>query len=256
MTRLHDELDRLFHPPATDPAVGTGLFDADGRTRALVLAIGAPPAWAPLAAVWSGVQVELGWPAPAIAVDGQDALQLWFPLAAPVDAGTAQAVLDALRRRFLADVPAARVRLLPDAATGGSPRHAAPVPAAQPGGDRWSAFVAPDLAPLFADTPWLDLPPGDAAQARILAGIGCVTPAQVDAVLRPPAPSTPASAEAEADAVADAPAGAADPSPAFDVADTADPRAFLLAVMRDPRVPLALRVQAAVALLPGGAPTR
>ncbi|MBQ0941796.1 hypothetical protein KAK07_00470 [Ideonella sp. 4Y16] len=38
--------------------------------------------------------------------------------------------------------------------------------------------------------------------------------------------------------------------PVAAAADTADPRAFLLPVMNDPAVPLALRIDAAKALLP------
>jgi hypothetical protein len=34
------------------------------------------------------------------------------------------------------------------------------VPVLREASQAWSAFVAPDLAAIFEDTPWLDLPPG------------------------------------------------------------------------------------------------
>ena len=260
MSRLHDEYRRLFQPPDGAATVdAAGLFDARGRTRAAVLAIAGPADADLVAAVWSRVQTQWGLPAPAIAVDGHDALQLWFALAEPVDAMTARAFLTAVCRRCLPQVDTGRLRLWPQA----QPlRHVAPVPPEPAGEDRWSAFVVPDLAPLFAATPWLDLPPGDAAQARILGGLVPIGPAQVAAVLASavdaPSPD-PGGADAE-------PPAARDTQPGPDVAprcspaasdlrparpDTRDPRAFLWSVMVDEQAPLAVRVQAAAALLPG-----
>ncbi|MBQ0958260.1 hypothetical protein KAK06_04765 [Ideonella sp. 4Y11] len=216
--RFDLEFQRLF---GLDRA--GSLIDFRGHTRALVLEWPAPADWERLGAVWRGVQDALGWPAPAIAVSGE-ALQLWFSLAEPVDAATAQTLLAALRERFLPASQAAQV--------GGWPRdgQAAPRPgAALPGEDRWSAFVAPDLAPLFAQTPWLDVPPGDDGQATLLAGLGSVSADRL----------TPLQPTAQPAA-----------TPVTAVAAATDPRAFLLQVMNDPAVPLALRIEAAKALLP------
>ncbi|MBQ0941794.1 hypothetical protein KAK07_00460 [Ideonella sp. 4Y16] len=221
MTRRDAEFTRLFSADATG-----ALIDPHGRTRALVLDWPAPADWAAMGTLWRGVQDTLGWPAPAIAVSG-DALQLWFSLAEPVDAATAQALLAALRERFLPASQAARV--------GGWPRdgQAAPRPGAVlPGEDRWSAFVAPDLAPLFAQTPWLDVPPGDDGQATLLAGLGSVSADR----LTPLQPTAQPAATAVTAVTA--------------VTAATDPRAFLLQVMNDPAVPLALRIDAAKALLP------
>jgi len=220
MTRLQTELERLY---LAAPGTATPLVDGRGRVRALVLETVQPAGWDRLAAVWDGVQAELALPAPAIAVSGADGMQLWFALQAPVAAAQGHAFLDGLRARWLADLAPARVRLLAGAA--------ALVPALR-GDERWSAFVAPDLAAVFADTPWLDLEPGEEGQAALLHGLRSITPA------------------AFADALARLGAAARDaPAPAIPSAQDDDPRAFLRRVMNDERVDMALRIEAAKALL-------
>ena len=190
MSRLPIEFRRLFL--AAGPACAGGaiptpdLVDADGRVRALVIELARPSEWQPLAEVWMGVQTELGLPAPAIAVNGDDGMQLWFSVAAPLDVARAQAFLNGLRLRYLAAVKPDRVGLMADAdsalaacatALSGS------AGASHEANGRWPAFVAPDLAPIFAETPWLDLPPGDEGQARLLAGVHGIKPALFDAAL-------------------------------------------------------------------------
>lgn len=217
MDRLQSELERLYLVGGT-PASGTArLTAADGRVRALVLEFAAPAAWPDLSRLWQGVQADLDLPPPAIAVNGRDACQLWFSLKEPVAPGQAEAFLAALRARYLAGVPPGRVRAA--SPTSLPPSRVAP--------ERWSAFVAPDLAPLFAEEPWLDQPPGHDAQADLLSRFASVSP-QVFA--------RACACRAEA-ARAAAPGGAA------------DPRAFLLSVMQDPSVDLRLRIEAAKALL-------
>lgn len=226
---------RLFGP-ADEPAA---LLDGQARTRALVLELVQPQDWAPLAALWRQLQAELGLPAPAFAVSGTDALQLWLALAEPVPAARGHAFLEALRRHGLSEVPPTRVRLwpAPDADAPGGWRHALPVPAEVAGGDRWSALVAPDLVPVFAETPWLEMPPSDDGQAQLLTALKPITLAALaaaEAALAPAAVADPA-----------APAG-----PEAAPAPSGDPVAFLLRVMHDEAAPLALRVDAAKALLP------
>lgn len=205
------------------------LFGADGG-RALVLELGRPADWPRTAALWRALQEDLGWPAPAIAVNGEDAYQLWCSLAEPLPAAEAAALAEALRRRCAADLAPRRWRAWP-------PGAPAAVPAEKAGSDgpRWSAFVTPDLAPLFAETPWLEIPPGDDAQAGLLAPVASVKPAQWAAL---PATTPPATPEPAAPA-----------APQLRPASGADPRAFLLGVMQDAAAPLALRVDAAKALL-------
>ena len=55
-----------------------------GRVRALVLELSGQGGCSAIGRVWQGVQAELQLPAPALAVNGVDALQLWFSLAEPV----------------------------------------------------------------------------------------------------------------------------------------------------------------------------
>ena len=218
MNRLQAELKRLYPAPT------------EAGVRALVLELTGAGAWEHLARAWHGVQADLQLPAPGIAVSGSG-YQLWFSVAPAVPKEQALAFLASLRERYLADAPAQRLRTLPAAA-------AAPQITATPPGEhaeeRWSAFVAPDLAALFADEPWLDLPPGSDAQADLLSRLQCMAAEDLQrAVAARRAPATVAAARFDA--------GAASPQ---------DPRAFLLAVMNDPAIELPLRIEAAKALLP------
>jgi len=250
MNRLDTELNRLYLGGlvfAQADAQTLSLVDARGRVRALVMEVMQPAGWDALAAVWQGVQADLELPAPAIAVSGTDGLQLWFSLEASVDVARAHAFLETLRARFLADVPAARVRLLPDPAE--PQRHVPLVPKLQPSGDAWSAFVAPDLAGVFSETPWLDVEPGEEGQATLLRGLESIKPAAFEAAL----------ARLDADALdarharvpAVAPSSATSSATSSGMSEsTDDPRRFLLRVMNDENVALALRIDAAKALLP------
>jgi len=229
MNRLQTETHRLYPPT---PSGG----QADGTTRHAVLQAHCPPGWPALRAVWEGVQADLGWPAPGIAVNGRDAYQLWFSFAQPLPLAQAQGLLRALLKRFLPDADPRRLRVLPDADT--------PLPTppqAQPSGN-WSAFVSPDLAAVFGDDPVLDIPPGDEAQAELLARLRSVPAEAVADALQglAPAPSSPS------------------PAPAPPAVGTKTgwqtPRDFLMRVMNDPTAPLALRIEAAKALLGHGSP--
>ena len=241
MNKLHAELERLYLGGlvfATKDAQDSSLVDARGRVRALVLEVAQPTGWDALSEVWQGVQMELELPAPGIAVSGQDGLQLWFSLETAIPVDRARAFLEALRMRFLAHINPSRVRLWPTPDE--PPRHAELVPALQADAGHWSAFVAADLAAVFSDTPWLDVEPGEEGQAALLRPLRPMTPAAFDAALagmRATAAHAPAS------------------PPAREMADTAseltdDPRRFLLRVMNDETAPLALRIEAAKALLP------
>ena len=154
----------------------------------------------------------------------------------------------------------ARVTLLPS--MGAAPatnvdapgmRHASPIPARQKDvlqqdGEQWSAFVAPDLAHMFDGTPWLDLPPNPEGQAELLSRLRSIEPAewraaqawlqQADLALQTaPQPATLAAQHA------------APPDTGAAVSDL-DPHTFLRQVMNDATAPLALRIEAAKALLP------
>jgi hypothetical protein len=235
MSRLAREFQRLYgpHVPPAPPA------PVHGGVRALVLEVARPAQWQPLAAVWQGLQADLGLPAPAIAANGTDGLQLWLSLAEAVDNTQGLALLERLRQRYMADVPLHRVAMSAAAAPPPTPC------AVQPAGP-WSAFVAADLAPVFEESPWLDLPPNEEGQADLLQRLASIQPAALAAAWAQllPRPETPAVAPAPASSPAAAPA-----------ANTAHPQAaqFLLSLMQDTSAPLALRVEAAKALLPYGA---
>jgi len=268
MDHLDTELDRLFAvAPGASPMT---LADAAGRTRALVLEVAQPTGWDALAPLWQGVQSELDLPAPAIAVSGTDGLQLWFSLESLVDPAQGHAFLDALRARFLPDVPPARVRLLPDPAQPG--RTPAMVPALQVNCTDWSAWVAPELAVMFTDTPWLDIEPVDDGQAALLRPLRSIKPAEFDAALarlrepasrapmatpaparasegRPQAPTVSVQESTPGDERTHPPIAPALTAAAFANLPEDDPRRFLLRVMNDERIDMALRIEAAKALL-------
>ena len=249
MNRLQSEIRRLYLPRAAEDtdAEAASVIDARGATRALVLEVARQAGWEAVDRTWRGVQAELELPAPAVAVNGCDGFQLWFSLEEPVGTPDAQAFLDGLRRRFLADVAADRVRMMPSQAVAAGVVHARPVPAEQTPPDRWSAFVAPDLAALFVDTPWLDFAPRSDGQAdllRSLKSIGREAFEVVSARLGQAAHRAhPLGTGSASGATGSASAAAARPTM------PSDPEAFLRQVMQDDSVPLALRIEAARALL-------
>jgi hypothetical protein len=240
MNRLQQELQRLYGPQAEarlgldlDPR---GLVDAQGRVRAMVLELARPADWAALSAVWGGVQADLALPAPAIAVNGRDGCQLCFSLLEPVPVPQAAAFLDALRCRYLGDIVPVRVAMLPalDAASERPLLHVPPVPALHAGSGLWSAFVASDLAPMFADEPWLGMPPNPDGQAQLLAPLKSIVPAEFELALQQLTPTTPRLAS----------------NAAAKAAASLDPKRFLLDVMNNDSSDLDLRIEAAKALLP------
>lgn len=248
MSKLQAELQRLYLPHDALPegpdadADAIRLIDADGRVRAMVVELAQQAGWAGVAALWQGVQDDLDLPAPAIAVSGVDGYQVWFSLAEPVPLDQALAFLESLRQRYLAATAAKHIRIKPQAEDSdpgqGQPIRRVPAPQGESG--HWSAFVAPGLAGMFADEPWLDTPPSPEAQAKLLSQIASIQPAEfrlTQARLRP----------------ADAPVALASASASVAAGVTReaqDPKRFLLAVMNDPATDMPLRIEAAKALLP------
>ncbi|MDI1261251.1 hypothetical protein [Aquabacterium sp.] len=216
MNRLQAELHRLYR--LDDGGAGD-------QVRAVVLALGRPAEWAALSVVWQGVQADLGLPAPAIAVSGVDGYQVWFSLAEPRPAAQALAFLESLRVRYLPGIAADRIDMM----------TAAPVvPALQTPTGHWSAFVAPDLAPVFADTPWLDIPPSPDGQADLLCRLHSINRADFQRALARLSPAPAKATHTEAGLVR----------------GTRSPKSFLLEVMNDDTIELSLRIEAAKALLP------
>jgi hypothetical protein len=257
MSRLHSAFARLFLPDPTQASASAptaaDLLDAQGRTRALVLELTAPADWDLLRTVWQGVQADLGLPAPAIAVSGAEGIQLWFSAPAPVPVADARRWLEALCRRYLPGVKAHRLRLFPrvdaGAGEGAAVLHAEPVPTVQPDGEKWSAFVAQDLVPLFTETPWLDSEPSEEGQAALLERVGVmkagwfeagVGAAEATGVISEGAALLPSSAAAT---------GEEQPATTTGSDRRREAAQFLRRVMTDDTAPLAVRVEAARVLL-------
>lgn len=231
MTRLQTELQRLYPLPGA-------ASDAAGPVRVLVLGLARPADWELLSQLWRGVQADLGLPAPAIAVSGSDGFQLWFSLAQAVPRPQALQFLAGLRQRYWPDVAPRRITQWPgvDAAEAAAPAW----PGREVRPEQWSAFVSPDLAPVFAETPWLDIAPVEDGQAQLLRELASISPAAWTAALAKLMPAVPA---------APAPSSAPVASVASGTPLPRDPRQFLLDVMNDPAVDMALRIEAAKALL-------
>jgi hypothetical protein len=244
MSTLQSEWDRLYRANSADKPASAletpGLIAQGGRVRAMVLELARPADWSALASVWRGVQTDLELPAPAIAVSGVDAYQLWFSLEEPVAVSEAQAFLESLRLRYLGSIAPGRIRLMP--AEGGSsdasPRHASAVPALHKAAGRWSAFVAPDLAAIFSEEPWLDIAPGPEAQASVLVRLECIKPALFQAIVAQ-IKRAPGAAVSLSEGVAETAVQGKD----------LEPRRFLQDVLNDESAALHLRIEAAKALL-------
>jgi hypothetical protein len=125
--------------------------------------------------------------------------------------------------------------------------HARLVPARQEQTGNWSAFVAPDLAPVFGDTPWLDIPPSVEGQAALLSGLKMMKQTVFEAAVKRLGPSANHAPSTAAVATGvDGPLTNARPVTA---AAGGDPKRFLLRIMNDETVALSLRIEAAKALL-------
>lgn len=258
MNRLSTELKRLYlpHEQATQLLDtmhnAPPLTGADGLVRSMVIESLQPAGWNDAATLWRGVQEELALPAPAIAVTGRG-YQLWFSLSQAVSVEQAHEFLDLLRQKFLAEVNPQDLALLPaqDAATQGEARHARLVPFRIAESERWSAFVTPDLATLFSDEPWLDLPPGSDAQADLLARHASIGPDEFRLALQRLRPQAVHESGAQATAPVAANGGMATTHAGTRTGNYQDPGQFLLDVMNDASIDLRLRIEAAKALLPG-----
>jgi hypothetical protein len=218
MNRLEAEQQRLYLSP-----------DTGQPGRAMVLELARPASWEALAKVWQGVQADLELPAPGIAVNGVDGYQLWFSPAEAVPAAQGMAFLEGLRARYLREIRQERIttRL---AVTVLPPVEVAP--------GRWSAFVTSDLAGLFEEESWLDLPPGLDAQADLLSRLQSMKARDLQRALERLGPVA-------RPAVSQTPPSASPPGP-----DSRNPKQFLLQVMNDTSIELHLRIKAAKALLP------
>ncbi|MGX4643022.1 hypothetical protein [Massilia sp. SYSU DXS3249] len=165
---------------------------AGGTTRAIVLPFdrmshGEDDAhWTALCRLASVLQVEYGFPAPAVSISGAEGYRLWLSLAEPVPVAEAQRFIEALVR---VHAPACRANA------------AAPVPlppCLHAAGGKWAAFINPGMGASFAEEPGLELPPPLAAQAAFLEDLESVGLAQFRQALQDlSTPAEPAPSLAE-----------------------------------------------------------
>ena len=234
-----NELDTEFHRlylVGDATAAAPSLMTVDGRVRAMVLELARPADWSVVSTVWQRVQSDLDLPPPAIAVTGNDGYQLWFSLAEPVTAAEASFFLESLRQRFLIGIAPERISMLPT-----ETRHAQWVPALQQNTGLWSAFVAPDLAAIFADSPGLDVSPRVESQAKVLAPLESIKASVFEAIFDQVISDVERSSATHQSGTPVVP-----PSNKH---GNSDAKRFLTEVMNDPSVEMHLRIEAAKALL-------
>ncbi len=236
MNPLETEFHRLY---LIDEATGVApsLITVDGRVRAMVIELARPADWPVASTVWQCVQSDLGLPPPAIAVNGNDGYQLWFSLAEPVTAAEASFFLESLRQRFLSNIAPERISMMPT-----ENRHAQLVPALQQSTSLWSAFVSPDLAAIFADSPGLDMSPRVESQSNVLASLESIKATVFEAIfdrLISDVERISATHQVSTPVV-----------PASTKHSDSDAKRFLAEVMNDQSVEMHLRIEAAKALLP------
>ena len=233
---------------AGESPVELDLVGADGRVRALVVEFARANDWQHAARLYQAVQDELGWPAPALSIEGHQGYAIWFSLAQAIPLAQAGAFLAALRTAYLADLPAQRLGLHPAAET---PAQIRLVPGRHPASGKWSAFIDPTLGGMFIDESWLEMAPNQDKQAELLAALKSISAAEFQqalSVLQRPPVADPASTDAVL-----APPGAVATRRRSSLnvdSDYRDPQSFLLAVMNDESASTRHRIAAARALLP------
>ena len=182
MQKLIAELMRLYLPAGAVPpdvlalhALGqqhleVSLTGADGLTRAFMIPFRkGEQAWEQLCDVANALQQELGLPAPAVSISGDDAYGLWLSFEPAQPAAQAQALLERLRDRYFpdTDLPGDAVR-----------RPVALPPCVHPRSGKWSAFIHPGMGASFADEPGLDMAPPPHGQVTFLEKLESVNAEQ------------------------------------------------------------------------------
>ena len=125
--------------------------------------------WRLLCDVANAVQVQLGFPAPAVSISGADGYGLWLSLAAPVPTALAQQFLERLRAAYFPGMA-----LRPDAAFAAVELP----PCLHQGTGKWAAFIHPGLGASFAGEAGLEMAPPFAGQLALLEGLQSISPAQ------------------------------------------------------------------------------
>ena len=258
MNKLESELRRLYCLPGQtiasfDSDQGAGvieLLSTGGLLRCFVISVEKGCDWTSVAAFYQGLQEDLDLPAPALAVSVEDGYQIWFSLAEPIPLQLAHDFMDALSRRYLAGIKAAKLRFRPDRA--GELRSLPVVPAKQANLERWSAFIDPTMGSMFVEESWLEMAPSLDKQAAMLVGLESITAPDLQKALGLLQSLPDASGVLPPEIGVDSgqierPSGAASLGAGNHFTH---PRDFLLAVMNDPSASTDQRIAAAIALLP------
>lgn len=187
MQKLFSELTRLYLPANTlSPEVlelqllgqttrAISLVTGDGLTRAMVIAFHKmadseeAQHWTLLCAVANALQVQLGFPAPAVSISGADGYGLWLSLEVPAPTALIQKFLGLLQKAYFPGM-----NLRPDAAI--APVELPPCVHASTG--KWAAFIHPGLGASFADEAGLEMAPPFAGQAALLENLQSISEAQ------------------------------------------------------------------------------
>ncbi|PKO88950.1 MAG: hypothetical protein CVU16_12980 [Betaproteobacteria bacterium HGW-Betaproteobacteria-10] len=224
---------------------------SNATTRAMFIHFKKPGDWEQVGNLYQAVQLELDLPAPALSISGQKGFQLWFSLAAPVPLAQTRSFLNALRQKYLADIPSAALELLPAA---DQPTAVTLVPAFDTTSGKWSAFIDPSLGSMFITESGLEMAPNMDRQAAMLAGLKSIEVADFERVLHhlQTLTATPgASAQTSRQSTSQPGADTGQEPSMRDIGNNFnDPKSFLLAVMNAPSASTEQRIQAAKALLP------
>lgn len=257
MNKLIHELQRLyFRDDQPSSAQALDLVDATGRVRAMVLGFERAADWELVAGLYQGLQEDLELPAPAVAVSGRAGYQLWLSLAECVPLAEAQVFLDALRRRYLAEIPLSGLCFSPDAAGQGLVNR---VPALHEASGKWSAFIDPSMGAMFLEESGLDMAPNMDRQADMLSGLSSMKTEDFQRALVTLQSLLEADARLLEETAQGALPSASDLGRARSTLNVgsnySDPKSFLLAVMNDTSASAGQRIKAAKALLPYFNPT-
>jgi hypothetical protein len=225
-----------------EKTIGLNLASADGMARAMVINFKKASDWELAANLYLAVQNDLDLPAPAVSVSGNKGYGLWFSLSESLPVTEAHAFLEALRLKYLPDLPADSLELCP---ASGMQSVMNLVPSLHMTTGKWSAYIDPSLGSMFMDEPWLEIAPNLGKQADILASLESIRTEDFQKACI--ALATAALPDAESPVMTHP-----DPVRAKLNINTpyTDPESFLLAVMNDPSASPRHRISAAKALLP------
>jgi hypothetical protein len=184
MEKLIAELTRLYLPPggvssdvlerhlSGQTNVAVSLATAQGLVRSIVIPFDKTGAgdnaqhWDRLCTVANVLQVDLGFPMPAVSTSGASGYRLWLSFGAPVSAVQAQRFLELLRLAYCQDMQVA-----PNTVS-------APIelpPCLDPRTGKWSAFIHPGMGASFANESGLEMAPPSAGQVAFLEGLESIS---------------------------------------------------------------------------------